>query len=248
MFGVAHLQPRCQSRGAGRIHLAGAKGDPNMLETASVAFATFFATIGPLDVAAVFAALTASYSPVRRRSTAIKGILIASIVLIPFALSGKGLLMAFGISLPALRTAGGILLLLMGIDMVFARHSGGTSTTAEEEQEAVDRDDISVFPLATPLLAGPGTIGAAILLMAETNGAWHLQVAVMLALVGALVLTLLLLLLSGLINRLLGVTGMQVVTRVFGLLLCALAVQFVFDGIVDSGIVGSAPAAPPEAI
>ena len=208
-----------------------------MLETASVAFATFFATIGPLDVAAVFAALTSAYSPTRRRSTALKGVMIASIVLIPFALAGKAFLMAFGISLPALRTAGGVLLMLMGIDMVFARHSGGTSTTAEEEEEATHREDISVFPLATPLLAGPGTMGASILLMAETNGAWQLQIAVVGALAAVLLLTLLLLLLSGLVNRLLGVTGMQVVTRVFGLVLCALAVQFIFDGILGSGLV-----------
>ena len=214
----------------------------SMFEATSVAFATFFATVGPLDVAAVFAALTSAYSPARRRATAVKGVLIAAIVLVPFAFAGKGLLMAFGISLPALRTAGGILLLLMGIDMVFARHSGGTSTTPEEQQEAEGKQDISVFPLATPLLAGPGTIGAAILLMAEVNGAWHLQVAVVMSLIGVLLLTLLLLILSGLVNRLLGVTGMQVVTRVFGLLLCSLAVQFVFDGILGSGLVPGAVA------
>ncbi len=210
---------------------------PAMLETASVAFATFFATVGPLDVAAVFAALTTTYPPARRRSTAVKGVVIASIVLIPFAVGGKVFLMAFGISLPALRTAGGILLLLMGIDMVFARHSGGTSTTPEENEEAAASADITVFPLATPLLAGPGTMGAAILLMAETHGDWQLQVAVVASLAGVMLLTLVLLLLSGLVNRALGVTGMQVVTRVFGLLLCALAVQFVFDGILGSGLV-----------
>ena len=207
-----------------------------MFETASIAFATFFATVGPLDVAAVFAALTAAYSPARRRSTAVKGVCIALVVLIPFALAGKPLLTAFGISLPALRTAGGILLLLMGIDMVFARHSGGTSTTAEEQTEATTRDDISVFPLATPLLAGPGTIGAAILLMAETGGDLPRQIAVIVALVAVLLLTLALLVLAGAVHRVLGVTGMQVVARVFGLLLCALAVQFIFDGVAGSEV------------
>ena len=219
-----------------------------MFETASIAFATFFATVGPLDVAAVFAALTAGYSPDRRRATALKGVLIAAIVLLPFALAGKALLMTFGISLPALRTAGGILLLLMGIDMVFARHSGGTSTTAEEEQEAASRDDISVFPLATPLLAGPGTMGAAILLMAETNGDWQRQAAVVAALAMVLLLTLVLLLLAAFVNGLLGVTGMQVVTRVFGLILCALAVQFVFDGILGSGLVPAPSSMPPSQV
>lgn len=207
-----------------------------MLETVSVAFATFFATVGPLDVAAVFAALTVSDTPQRRRATALKGMAIATGVLLPFALGGRVILTSFGISLPALRTAGGILLLLMGIDMVFARHSGGTSATAEETKEAEGRTDISVFPLATPLIAGPGTMGAVILLMAETHGSWPHQVGVMLALFGVLLLTLILLLLAGLVNRLLGVTGMQVVARVFGLLLCALAVQFIFDGITTSGL------------
>ena len=208
-----------------------------MFEAASVAFATFFATVGPLDVAAVFAALTSAYSPARRRATALKAVLIATIVLVPFALIGQSLLASFGISLPALRTAGGILLLLMGIDMVFARHSGGTSTTDEEKQEAADRQDITVFPLATPLVAGPGTIGAAILLMAEAEGQWQLQAMILASLIGVMLLTLVLLLLAGFVNRLLGVTGMQVVARVFGLLLCALAVQFIFDGILGSGLI-----------
>ncbi len=216
-----------------------------MLEAFSIAFATFFATIGPLDVAAVFAALTAAYTPQRRRATAVKGLLIATGVLMPFVLGGKPLLMAFGISLAALQVAGGILLLLMGIDMVFARHSGGTSTTAEEQSEAAHRDDISVFPLATPLVAGPGSIGAAILLTAEANGDWARFLAVVFALIAVLILTLILLLLAGAVHRVLGVTGMQVVARVFGLLLCSLAVQFVFDGIARSGLV---PALPPATV
>ena len=132
--------------------------DSHLLETAGVALATLFATIGPLDVAAVFAALTARSDPRYRRTMAIRGVLIAAGILVGFALVGEKLLTGFGISLAALRTAGGILLLLIGIDLVFARSSGGTSTTAEEEREAATRQDISVFPLATPLIAGPGAM------------------------------------------------------------------------------------------
>ncbi len=132
-----------------------------MIETAIVTVATFFATIGPLDVAAIFAALTADESPQARRSMALRGTLIASVILVLFALVGELLLAGLGISLAALRTAGGILLLLMGIDLVFARSSGGLTATDEEKQEAVARKDISVFPLATPLIAGPGSMGAA---------------------------------------------------------------------------------------
>lgn len=110
----------------------------------------FFATIGPLDVAAVYAGLTATELPKRRRQMAIRGTLIAGGILLVFALTGETLLALLGISLAALRTGGGILLLLIGIDMVFARSSGGTSTTDEETREARSKQDISVFPLATP--------------------------------------------------------------------------------------------------
>ena len=209
-----------------------------MTETLIVAFTTLFATVGPVDVAAVFAVLTADDSPRQRRNTAVKGTIIGGIILFIFAFVGQLLLTQLGISLAAFRTGGGILLLLIGIDMVFARSSGGTSTTDEEEEEAETKQDISVFPIATPLIAGPGAMGASILLMANTNGDPTLVTAVVIAMVGILIVTLLLLLLATQVQRLLGVTGLQVITRVFGVLLVALAVQFIFDGILESGIVG----------
>lgn len=209
-----------------------------MLETATVSLATFFATIGPLDVAAIFAALTANDAAPHRRAMAVRATLIAAGVLLTFAVAGEFLLGRLGISLPALRTAGGILLLLIAIDMVFARDSGGTSTTAEEAREARAKPDISVFPLATPLIAGPGAMGAAILLMANTEGDIRRQAAVIAALVMILAMTFVCMLMAGTINRLLGVTGMHVVSRVMGVLLSALAVQFIFDGIARSGLLG----------
>jgi len=121
-----------------------------MLETALVAFTTFFATVGPPDVAAVFAALTAEDSTARRRYLAIRASLIAAGVLLLFALFGRALLASFGVGLPALQTAGGLLLFLIAVDLVFARDSGGVSATSEETAEARDRRDISVFPIATP--------------------------------------------------------------------------------------------------
>lgn len=211
--------------------------NPLFIETATVAFATFFATIGPLDVAAMYAALTSNVSPKRRRQMAIRGTLIAGSILFLFALIGEYLLAGMGISLAALRTGGGILLLLIGIDMVFARSSGSHSTTDEEEKEAQSKQDISVFPLATPLIAGPGAMGAAILLMANAEGDLALQGAVMSALLAILVLVLAMLLVASKIQQLLGVTGMHVVTRIFGVLLSALAVQFIFDGIAQSGLI-----------
>ena len=209
-----------------------------MIETAGIALATFFATIGPLDVAAIFAALTSSSTPKFRRSMALRGILIATVILVVFALVGETLLTSLGISLAAFRTAGGILLLLIGIEMVFARSSGGTSTTKEEELEAATKQDISAFPIALPLVAGPGAMSATILLMANAEGDLVLKAVVVASLLAILLLTLVAMLLAIQIQRVLGVTGMHVISRVFGVLLSALAVQFIFDGIKQSGLVG----------
>jgi len=207
-----------------------------MIETAIVAFATFFATVGPPDVAAMFAVLTADDTPRVRRRTAFRGTLIATVILVFFAFAGEVMLGALGISLPALRIAGGILLFLIGIDMVFAVSSGGTSTTAEETQEAASKADIAVFPLATPLIAGPGAMGAAILLMSDTGGDLLLKTAVIVSLIAVLLLTLVGMLVATQLQRFLGVTGMHVITRVLGVLLSALAVQFVLDGLLASGL------------
>ena len=205
-----------------------------MIETGIVAFTTFFATVGPLDVAAMFAAMTPAATLQSRRSMAFRGTAIAGLILLSFALAGEILLTSLGISLAALKVAAGILLLLIGIEMVFARSSGGTSTTHEETNEAAGKQDISVFPLATPLIAGPGAIGAVVLLMADTKGNLMAQVIVVAALLSVLLLTLFLLLIANRVQHFFGVTGKHVVGRVFGVLLTALAVQFMFDGIAES--------------
>jgi multiple antibiotic resistance protein len=208
-----------------------------MLNTFLVALATFFATVGVADIAFIFAALTKDETPAARFSMATRGVLIATAILLFFGLLGDGILTVFGITLPALRTAGGILLLLIAIDMVFARHSGATGTTREEEAESRQRADITVFPLAMPLLAGPGAISAAILL---TTGAqsdlefWVVLAALVLIMLAAWIT----LLLAIPIQRLLGITGLAVVSRVVGILLAALAVQFLFDGVKQSGLIG----------
>jgi multiple antibiotic resistance protein len=170
---------------------------------------------------------------------AIRGTIIAAGILLGFALIGEHLLTGLGISLAALRISGGILLLLIGIDKVFARSTSGTSTTAEEEREAETKQDISVFPLATPLLAGPGSMGATILLMADAEGNLTSQVIVVASLLTILLLTLGALLSASKLQKQLGVTGMHVVGRVMGVLLSALAVQFILDGIGQSGLVGT---------
>ncbi len=208
-----------------------------MLNTFLVALATFFATVGVADIAFIFAAITKDETPAARFSIATRGVLIATAILLFFGLLGDGILTVFGITLPALRTAGGILLLLIAIDLVFARHSGATGTTREEEAESRQRSDITVFPLAMPLLAGPGAISAAILL---TTGAqsdlefWVVLAALVLIMLAAWIT----LLLAIPIQRLLGLTGLAVVSRIAGILLAALAVQFLFDGVKQSGLIG----------
>jgi len=207
------------------------------LDTFLLALSTFFATLGPADLILVYVALTERNTRTERRIFALRGVLIATGILLFFAVFGQALLSLFGITLPALRIAGGILLLLISIDMVFARHSGGTGTTPEEEDEAQHRSDISVFPLATPLLAGPGAISAVILLTTGTGGfnlAWVVVVAALLAI---LLLCYVVMLVAIPIQRLLGITGLAVVSRVVGVLLAALAVQFLLDGVKASGLI-----------
>jgi multiple antibiotic resistance protein len=208
------------------------------LDSFLLALSTFFATIGPADLVLVFAALTERMTTGERRVMALRGALIATGILLFFAVFGEPLLRLFGITIPALRIAGGVLLLLISIDMVFARHSGGTGTTPEEEDEARTRPDISVFPLATPLIAGPGAISAVILLSTAEGaftGGWVLVVAAMLAI---MLVCYLAMLVAIPIQRLLGITGLAVVSRVVGVLLAALAIQFLIDGVKSSGLVG----------
>lgn len=210
------------------------------IETFFIVLTSLFALVDPIGNAVIFASLTPTRSAHRRRMYAIKGVLIATMLLLGFMFLGEFFLERLGISLAALRTAGGILLLIMGIDMVFARHSGGTRTTDEEEQEALAqseaREDISVFPLATPLLAGPGAIGAMVLFHANAGDSTERQLAVIVALAAIMLTSLVCLLASSFLQQVLGKTGMNVINRIMGVLLSALAVQFVFDGLAESGL------------
>ncbi len=208
-----------------------------MLELYIIATTTMIATVGPQDVAVLFAVLSKDFSQQKARRIALRGVLIASGIIFLFAFFGEALLNSFGISLAALQVAGGILLLLMSIDMVFARPSGATAPTSDEQREAKSREDISVFPLAMPLIAGPGTMGSAILLMTKTQGVVEQQIMVLLGISSVLLLTYVLLLLAGQVKKILGVTGMHVIGRVFGILLAGLAVQFIFDGMSSSGLI-----------
>lgn len=178
----------------------------------------------------MFAALTANHSPAERRRTAVRGVAIAACVLLGFALVGEVLLGALGIELAAFRIAGGVLLLLLSIEMVMVRHSGLRTTTDSEERESGQRADVSVFPLAIPLVAGPGAMTSVVLLMGAADDLGT-KALVLFELVLVLAVTLACFLGAGRVQKWLGVTGVNVVTRVAGLLLAALAVQFVIDGV-----------------
>jgi multiple antibiotic resistance protein len=194
-------------------------------------FIVLSVVIDPIGVTPVFGALTRGGGEAYRRRMAVKGTVLAALILLIFALMGDWLLTTLGIGLPAFKIAGGLLLFLIAIDMVFARHSGGRSTTGAEEQEARAKEDISVFPLAFPLIAGPGALTTILLMVGEAHGRALDFLAMVAVLLLVLAATLLCLLGAGRLMKLLGETGANVVDRLFGVILAALAVQFVIDGI-----------------
>ncbi|NQY82394.1 MAG: MarC family protein [Alphaproteobacteria bacterium] len=199
-----------------------------------ISFATFFATISPLNVSMIFASLTADVQPQERIRTAVKGTLIALIILLTFSVFGDALLGILGITLPAMRIGGGVLLLLIAIKLVFAQPSGASSATKAEQQETVERADLSIFPIATPMIAGPGTMGAIILLMADSGDDLRISLWTVAGMVSVLCLTLLAMLMATQVQRLLGKIGVHVIARVFGVLLAALSMQFILDGLENS--------------
>ncbi|HET9428777.1 MAG TPA: MarC family protein [Allosphingosinicella sp.] len=196
------------------------------------AFVTFLVVIDPPGCAPIFASLTNDATAVHRRSMAIRSVLIAAGILLFFALLGEELLDALGISLSAFRIAGGIMLFLIAIDMVFEKRTERREHRAQEVS-ASEADDVSVFPMAIPMIAGPGSIASVMLLMARSEGLEQ-SLLVLGALFATLALTLLALLLAGPLMRLLGNKMEAMITRLLGVILAALAAQFVIDGIERS--------------
>ncbi len=202
-----------------------------MLERLLAIFVTLFVVIDPVANAPIFMTLTAGDPAEERRRTAWRGVSIAAGILLVFALGGAWLLARLGIELFAFRIAGGCLLFLLSIDMVMVRQTGLRATTPLEDAEARARADVSVFPLAIPLIAGPGALTTIVLLMGEARGSLARQAEVLGVLAVVLALTLASLLGASRLTRVLGITGVNVVTRLSGLLTAALAVQFILDGL-----------------
>lgn len=193
---------------------------------------TLLVVVDPPGLAPIFAALTRGYSAKRKREAAIRGVLVGTVILLVFALVGDVLLGALGISLAAFRIAGGILLFILALDMVFASPRGVRSRAIEEQEEDDFNQDITVFPLAIPLLAGPGAIATVLLF---TGGRDPFEIAAFIGvLLFVLLLTLASLLLAPRIMSLMGETGSNVLSRVLGVVIAALAVQFVLDGVMAS--------------
>lgn len=197
------------------------------------AFATLFVVIDPPGLVPMFIALTQGMSAARRREMALRGCLIAAGLLLVFGLAGEAVLGFIGISMPAFRIAGGILLFLTALDMLFERR-----TQRREGQQADPDHDPSVFPLATPLIAGPGAIASMILLVGESGPGWVGATAVIALMLAMVAVTYLFLLASPALERALGRTGTVVITRLLGMLLAALSVQFVIDGVRGTGLIG----------
>jgi multiple antibiotic resistance protein len=209
--------------------------DP-LVDHALRAFITLLVVIDPAGLVPAYVALTGGRAPRTHSNVAGRAVVIAGLVLVAFAIVGGPLLGYLGIRLGALQIAGGLLLFRIAVDMVFAQLR---RETAQEAAEARSRDDISVFPLAIPLIAGPGALASVLILTSESAGDPVRSILVLLA--GSIVLLLAYVVLraSTRLTTLLGQTGINVVTRVLGLVLAALAVQYVADGLVSLRLVAT---------
>jgi multiple antibiotic resistance protein len=201
-----------------------------MLDLFVSAFITFFVVIDPPGCAPIYASLTKGANAAQRRSMAIRASFIAAMILLVFALFGEKLLAALHIELDSFRIAGGVMLFLIAIDMVFEKRTERREERAQKIIETPEIEDVSVFPMAMPMIAGPGSIASVMLLMSQNEGLDR-SLIVLAALGTVLALTLLALLAAGSIMRVLGSQAEAVITRLLGVLLGALAAQFVIDGL-----------------
>ena len=204
-----------------------------MLELFLSAFITLFVVLDPPGCAPIYAGLTTGASPEQKRSMAVRACLIAGAILLVFALFGERLLAALHIDLDSFRTAGGIMLFLIALDMVFEKRTQRREQRAEKVMATPEVEDVSVFPMAMPMLAGPGAIASVMLLEGGTEGLQG-SLIVLAALLVVLILTLLALLAAGPLMKLVGARVEAVVTRLLGVLLAALAAQYVIDGLRGS--------------
>ncbi len=192
-------------------------------------FVVFFVVVEPVSLVPLFAALTTGAQAGYRERMALKAVLIAFAIIVLFAFAGAWFIRAMGITIDAFKIGGGIMLFVIALDMVFAQEHG-QRTTAPETQECQQRADISVFPLAFPFIAGPGSLATILLAFGDQKDPW-LFAGLLCVVAIVLVITLLLMFSTPWVMRVLGITGANVVSRLSGVILAALAVQYIIDGI-----------------
>ena len=201
-----------------------------MIEVYISSLITVFVVIDPPGCAPIYAGLSASASSLQKRAMAIRAVGVSALILFVFALFGEALLKGLGISLASFRIAGGIMLFLIALEMVFEKRTERREDRAAKVANDPEVEDVSIFPMAMPMIAGPGSIASVMLLLSRNNGIAR-QAIVLAAMVTILLLTLVALLAAGPIMRILGAKIEAVITRLLGVLLAALAVQFVLDGL-----------------
>ncbi len=206
----------------------------DVLEFALLALTSIFFLVDPFAVIPLFLAVTSAASVAERRQMARRSALTCAIVLCAFALAGSLIFKLFGITLPAFKIAGGIILLQIGIDMLQAKQSG-QRTTPEETKEGAAKEDASIIPLGMPMLAGPGAISTVMVLIGESHTVWRRGV-VYAAIIATSFAAYLVLAGAGRVRRYMGETGVRILMRLMGLLLVALAVQFIANGLIDFGL------------
>lgn len=204
-----------------------------MMELFLSAFVTLFVVIDPPGCAPIFYGLTTQASAAQRRRMAIRAVVVSAFILVGFAAVGEDLLRALGISMSAFRIAGGIMLFVIALDMVFEKRTQRREDRAQKIRDTPEIEDVSIFPMAMPMIAGPGSIATIMLLMARAHGP-QASFVVLAALAANLLLMLAALLAIGPIMRVFGSQVEAVITRLLGVILAALAVQFVLDGLEGS--------------
>ncbi|WP_439486271.1 MarC family protein [Blastomonas fulva] len=201
-----------------------------MIELFVSAFITLFVVIDPPGCAPIYASMTTDANAQQRSSMAIRAVIVAGGILLVFALFGEALLSSLHIELNSFRIAGGIMLFLIALDMVFEKRTERREQRAQKVIETPEIEDVSIFPMAMPMIAGPGSIASVMLLVSQNSGLDR-ALTILAALLAVLLLTLIALLTAGPLMKLLGAKAEAVITRLLGVLLAALAAQFVIDGL-----------------
>ena len=208
-----------------------------MIDLFISAFVTLFVVIDPPGCAPIYASLTTGASAAQRRNMAIRAVFVSGLILIGFALFGESLLTALHIDLDSFRIAGGIMLFIIAVDMVFEKRTERREQRAEKIIATPEIEDVSIFPMAMPMIAGPGSIASVMLLVSQNEGLD--RAAIIFAALGlVLIMTLAALVAAGPLMRILGAKSEAVITRLLGVLLAALAAQFVIDGLKASFLAG----------